>query len=88
MFWLKQCPRCGGDLHDARDWFGAYITCLQCGLNKDLMDRPVDPQALSFEPVSPPVILRSNSGKRHRLSHGGRHSSKTFMPSGMPTPAA
>ena len=31
MFWLKQCPRCGGDLLDESDVHGTYITCLQCG---------------------------------------------------------
>ncbi len=31
MFWLKSCPRCDGDLYDARDLFGGYLACLQCG---------------------------------------------------------
>jgi hypothetical protein len=31
MFWLKCCPRCGGDLYDYRDQYGYYITCVQCG---------------------------------------------------------
>ena len=31
MFWLKSCPRCAGDLYDARDLFGGYLACLQCG---------------------------------------------------------
>ncbi len=31
MFWLKQCPQCGGDLLDESDVYGSYISCLQCG---------------------------------------------------------
>lgn len=31
MFWLKACPRCGGDLNAERDRDGAYVACLQCG---------------------------------------------------------
>ena len=31
MFWLKRCPKCGGDLIDESDVYGTCITCLQCG---------------------------------------------------------
>jgi hypothetical protein len=31
MFWLKSCPRCGGDLYDDRDQYSDYIACIQCG---------------------------------------------------------
>ena len=31
MVWLKQCKRCGGDLHENKDIHGYYIACLQCG---------------------------------------------------------
>ena len=30
MFWLKCCPRCGGDLYEDSDMHGSFITCLQC----------------------------------------------------------
>ncbi len=33
---LKGCPRCGGDLSLTRDIHGRYISCLQCGLLKDI----------------------------------------------------
>ena len=80
MFWLKHCPRCGGDLHDASDWYGTFITCLQCGLNKDVTGEQLDPRALNFDVVPRPVIPKFQSGKQRRLSHGGRHTSKTFVP--------
>jgi len=30
MFWLRCCPRCGGDLVEDADWYGAYMACVQC----------------------------------------------------------
>ena len=31
MFWLKSCPKCGGNLYEDRDQYGAFISCVQCG---------------------------------------------------------
>lgn len=31
MFWLKGCPRCGGDLQEEIDYYGTEVVCLQCG---------------------------------------------------------
>ena len=31
MYWLKACPKCGGDLHEGKDQFGRYKACMQCG---------------------------------------------------------
>lgn len=30
-YWLKQCPRCRGDLRDESDIYGRYVACVQCG---------------------------------------------------------
>ena len=30
-YWLKQCPRCGGDFREEWDSYGRYISCMQCG---------------------------------------------------------
>jgi hypothetical protein len=30
-YWLKECPRCHGDLREERDIHGPYVACLQCG---------------------------------------------------------
>ncbi len=73
MFWFKQCPRCSGDLYNSRDCFGPFITCLQCGLNKDVMGLPVDLKELSFEPIPAKLVPQPESGKQRRMSHGGRH---------------
>jgi hypothetical protein len=31
MWWLKSCPRCGGDMNEDSDQYGHYIACIQCG---------------------------------------------------------
>ena len=36
MLYLKQCPRCKGDMHMNRDIYGTYKECLQCGHMIDL----------------------------------------------------
>ena len=30
-FWLRACPKCGGDLELQPDLTGAYVDCVQCG---------------------------------------------------------
>lgn len=40
MLQLKSCPRCQGDVHKTGDWFGEYMTCLQCGWSKDIAADP------------------------------------------------
>ncbi len=36
MYFLKQCPKCSGDLITDSDQYGDFISCLQCGLCKDI----------------------------------------------------
>jgi hypothetical protein len=31
MVWLGACPRCRGDLHLDHDYYGEFVSCLQCG---------------------------------------------------------
>jgi ssDNA-binding Zn-finger/Zn-ribbon topoisomerase 1 len=30
-YWLKECPKCHGDLRKESDIYGEFIACLQCG---------------------------------------------------------
>ena len=30
-YWLRECPRCSGDLREESDIYGRYISCVQCG---------------------------------------------------------
>ncbi len=31
-FWLKSCPKCGGDLEAVEGLLESYVKCIQCGL--------------------------------------------------------
>ena len=31
MYWLKNCPKCHGDLFENTDFYGGYLDCFQCG---------------------------------------------------------
>ena len=78
MFWFKQCPRCSGDLFEDRDQYGPFITCMQCGLTKDAARSDGGLMVITAEPVAAPVVPTASENKRRRISHGGRHFSKTF----------
>jgi hypothetical protein len=38
MIWLKECPRCQGDLILDQDHYGKYKTCVQCGYLRDVVE--------------------------------------------------
>jgi DNA-directed RNA polymerase subunit M/transcription elongation factor TFIIS len=31
VFYFKSCPKCGGDMYQEQDVYGAFRKCLQCG---------------------------------------------------------
>ncbi len=78
MFWFKLCPRCSGDLYEDRDLYGSFLTCMQCGFSKDLPTEHRGLLVITAEPVPVPTLPPPDEGKRRRISHGGRHFSKTF----------
>ncbi len=78
MFWFKRCPRCSGDLYEDNDQYGQFITCVQCGFSKDVHSKLEGPLDVTMDPVIPPEVPKAENGKRRRLSHGGRHFSRTF----------
>jgi hypothetical protein len=78
MFWFKQCPRCCGDLFIDQDQYGSFVTCIQCGLSKDVTGQQSVLVEVQSGPVPTPVVPQSDSGVTRRLSHGGRHTSRTY----------
>jgi len=54
MIYLKQCPKCGGDLSDDRDKYGKFIRCLQCGYMKDIVAN----ETISMDPPEFPPVAR------------------------------
>ena len=78
MFWLKGCPHCAGDLFRTQDQYGIFVSCLQCGLSRDVSNQPGEPVLITADPVLPPPLPHMQGKKRRRISHGGRHFAKTF----------
>ncbi len=78
MFWLKGCPRCCGDLHVDNDQYGSFVSCLQCGLNRQVCSDPGEPLLIAAEPSLPLPLPQWQGNKRRRLSRGGRHLDKTL----------
>jgi len=35
MMYLKECPKCYGDLVSGEDAHGRYLSCIQCGYMRD-----------------------------------------------------
>ena len=84
MFWLKGCPRCSGDLYRDRDQYGHFVTCAQCGFSKDVPQDTTRLMKITAEPVCAPSVPQIETGKRRRLSHGGRHFTRTLTASAWP----
>ena len=78
MFWLKRCPRCSGDLYSDRDQYGDYVSCLQCGLTRDVVSSLGEPLRLGTEPEVAVPLAQEEGKQRRRISHGGRHFARTF----------
>ena len=78
MFWLKACPRCSGDLYQDLDQYGPFVSCLQCGLSKDVSSEPGEGLQFAALPVALTPLPQLETGKHRRISHGGRHFAKTI----------
>ena len=78
MIWFKGCPRCTGDLFHERDQYGHFVTCVQCGFSKDVPRSTNGLLRITAEPARAPSVPQGESGKRRRLSHGGRHFTRTL----------
>ena len=78
MFWLKGCPRCCGDLYADQDQYGSFVSCLQCGLNREVCSQPGEPLLIASDPSLLPPLPTWRGSKRRRLSHGGRHLAKSL----------
>ena len=78
MFQLKGCPRCAGDLFQDQDQYGFFVGCMQCGLSREVSNQPGEPVLITADPIPPPPLPQIQGKRQRRVSHGGRHYSKTF----------
>ena len=51
MIYFKSCPRCHGDVNLTTDIFGKYLSCLQCGYLRDIVETGRQPRDRKPEPV-------------------------------------
>lgn len=51
MIYFGACPKCQGDVALNRDGFGSFLSCLQCGLTRDVKSNPA--AAARPRPVAP-----------------------------------
>ena len=42
MMYLKECPKCQGDLNSVEDVDGKFLSCIQCGYMRDLPSERAD----------------------------------------------
>ena len=59
---FNACPKCRGDLQLRRDIYGMFVSCLQCGLQRDL-DAPL-PAASPAQPHPAAEPVREASRAR------------------------
>ncbi len=51
MYFFKQCPRCNGDLVTDSDQYGEFVSCLQCGMCKDIQSVASGSPVVQMDPV-------------------------------------
>ena len=61
---FNACPKCRGDLEIRRDVYGMFVSCLQCGLQRDL-DAPN--QAIELAKPEPAKVAASAFDAREEL---------------------
>ena len=62
---FNACPKCRGDLEIRRDLYGMFVSCLQCGLQRDL-DAPNQAVELA-EPKQSTYIATKRSDREELL---------------------
>ena len=62
---FNACPKCSGDMELRRDVYGMFVSCLQCGLQKDL-DAPSQAIELA-QPKQPTATATARTPRRELL---------------------
>ena len=68
-FWLRACPKCGGDLELQLDITGAYVQCVQCGLELNPGQEGLLRQLHRIPAGTPAALAQAASGSlRHQVA--------------------
>jgi hypothetical protein len=69
MIWLKSCPRCRGDLFMDSDYYGRFVSCIQCGATLDKRtgrsERALQQPSSSGRGVGERLYEGANYGRGH-----------------------
>ena len=63
MMYLKECPKCHGDLNTGEDIHGRYVSCLQCGYLRDLPEENSHPLAGKTFVIDAPKTAKKRQKK-------------------------
>ncbi len=63
MMYLKQCPKCHGDLIAGGDMHGEYVSCIQCGYMRDVPAEARRKPALEVFVIDAPNTARKRGKK-------------------------
>ena len=76
---FNACPKCRGDLQVRRDTYGMFVSCLQCGLQRDLdaplpavspAHAPAAATAAAHQPRRPAATLAATTSPGPGVSEG------------------
>ena len=63
-FWLRSCPKCGGDLEAVDSLLETYVECVQCGLELTPVQEQVLRSGGRVRAVPPvPAPARTHEGR-------------------------
>ena len=70
MMWLKSCPRCHGDPVLDSDYYGGYLSCIQCGasLNRAQRSHPQQRPFVDTPAADLPKTERELPATRERVA--------------------
>lgn len=66
---FNACPKCRGDLQLRRDIYGMFVSCLQCGLQRDL-DAPLPAASPARPTTAVPAAREAITGPGPGVSEG------------------
>ncbi|MCH8801230.1 MAG: hypothetical protein IH963_10005 [Chloroflexi bacterium] len=63
MMYLKECPKCHGDLVAGGDRYGEYLSCIQCGYMRDVPAEALRKPALEVFVIDAPKTAKKGRKK-------------------------
>ena len=63
MMYLRECPKCNGDLNAEEDIHGRYVSCMQCGYLKDVSSEDSHPLAGKIIVIDAPKAAKKRQKK-------------------------